>query len=56
MPPSRKTYGGTSAGQALRIAGLIGALLALSGCVVVPAYYPRYAYHPYRYYYPYYRW
>ena len=39
--------------RALRIAGLFGALLALSGCVVVPAYYPRYAYHPYRYYYRY---
>jgi hypothetical protein len=37
-------------GRSLRIVGLFGALLALSGCVVVPAYYPRYAYHPYRYY------
>ena len=39
--------------RTFRIAGLFAVMLALSGCVVVPAYYPRYAYHPYRYYYPY---
>jgi hypothetical protein len=34
-----------------RVIGAVGMVLALSGCVVVPAYYPRYHYyHPYRYY------
>ena len=38
--------------RATRALAAIGMLLALSGCVVVPAYYPRHAYyHPYRYYY-----
>lgn len=38
--------------SAVRVVGAIGVVLALSGCVVVPAYYPRYHYyHPYRYYY-----
>ena len=34
-----------------RVIGAVGMVLALSGCVVVPGYYPRYHYyHPYRYY------
>ncbi len=35
-----------------RVLGAVGVILALSGCVVVPAY-PRYGYywHPHRYYY-----
>jgi len=38
--------------SALRVFGAAAMVLALSGCVVVPAYYPRAAYyHPYRYYY-----
>lgn len=37
---------------AVRVLGALGMVLALSGCVVVPAYYPQYHhYHPYRYYY-----
>ena len=31
-----------------RVVAAAGLVLALSGCVVVPAYYPHY-YHPYRY-------
>ncbi len=36
-------------GAALRVAAAVGMVLALSGCIVVPAYGPHY--HPYRYYY-----
>ena len=42
----RTYYRGT-----LRAIAAVGMVLALSGCVLVPAYYPRYAYHPHRYYY-----
>jgi hypothetical protein len=55
MPQNGNRNGGSGIRRAIRVAGLVGALLALSGCVVVPAYYPRYAYRPYRphyYYYP----
>ncbi len=34
----------------VRVVAALGLVLALSGCVVVPAYYPHH-YHPYRYYY-----
>lgn len=34
-----------------RLIAAAGMVLALSGCIVVPAYYPNYYYHPYRYYY-----
>jgi hypothetical protein len=57
MPQGRNEQGRSVIRRAIRTAGLIGALLALTGCVVVPAYYPRYAYrpyHPYRYHYYYY--
>jgi hypothetical protein len=54
MHHDRKRNGRSSVRHAVRIAGLVGALLALSGCVVVPAYYPHYAYRPYRYHYYYY--
>ena len=37
--------------RGIRALAAIGMILALSGCVVVPAYYPHHAYRPYRYYY-----
>ena len=47
---THENQGGTWLAAA-RVIGAVGMVLVLSGCVVVPAYYPRYHYyHPYRYY------
>ena len=53
MSQDRKRLGRSVVEGTVRAAGLIWVLLALAGCVVVPAYYPRYAYRPYYPYYPY---